>query len=62
MKDVLRIEAFVTDLRKVGEFNEVFREFFPENPPARSCVEVSRLAADALIEITAVSYIGTTES
>ncbi|MCL5046602.1 MAG: RidA family protein [Actinobacteria bacterium] len=58
MRDVVRIEAYVTDLSQVGEFNEAFKEAFPEEPPARFCVEVSRLAAGALIEITAVAYVG----
>lgn len=58
MRDVVRIDAYVTDLPLVGEFNEAFKEFFTEEPPARCCVEVSRLAAGALIEITAVAYTG----
>ena len=58
MKDVVRIETHVTDLAQVGAFNEAFKEFFPTEPPARCCVEVSKLAAGALIEITAVAYVG----
>ena len=31
--------------------NGVYASFFPENPPARSAVEVARLPKDAMVEI-----------
>jgi 2-iminobutanoate/2-iminopropanoate deaminase len=36
--------------------NEVYGEFFKENPPARSCVEISRLPKDAVIEIEVIAF------
>lgn len=37
-------------------FNEVYTEVFgTEFPPARSCVEVSRLPKDALVEVEALA-------
>jgi 2-iminobutanoate/2-iminopropanoate deaminase len=35
----------------------VYGEYFPEDKPARSCVEVARLPKDANIEIEAVAMI-----
>jgi 2-iminobutanoate/2-iminopropanoate deaminase len=35
--------------------NEVYARFFPKAPPARACVEVSRLPRDAGIEIELVA-------
>ena len=45
----------------MGQFaaiNEVYTEFFGENPPARSVVQVSRLPKDVLVEIEMVAYSG----
>jgi 2-iminobutanoate/2-iminopropanoate deaminase len=37
-------------------FNEVYAEFFGQNAPARSCVEVARLPKDVLCEVELVAY------
>ena len=41
----------MNDFAKV---NEIYAEYFTENYPARSCVEVARLPKDVLIEIEAI--------
>lgn len=38
--DVVRIGVFLADLNDFAAMNEVFKEFFPENPPARTTVGV----------------------
>ncbi|HEV2417854.1 MAG TPA: Rid family detoxifying hydrolase [Terriglobia bacterium] len=38
LKDVVRLGVFLTDMKDFEAMNEVFREFFPEDPPARSTV------------------------
>ena len=35
---VVRLGVFLADLNDFAAMNEVFREFFPENPPARTTV------------------------
>jgi 2-iminobutanoate/2-iminopropanoate deaminase len=35
--------------------NEVYARFFPNDPPARSTIEVARLPKDALIEIESIA-------
>ena len=37
--------------------NSVYAEFFPENPPARSAVQVARLPKDVKVEIEAIAII-----
>ena len=37
--------------------NEVYGEYFKENPPARVCVEIARLPKDAQVEIEAVVLV-----
>jgi 2-iminobutanoate/2-iminopropanoate deaminase len=58
LTDVLRLEVYVADLAEMPAFNQVFREYFPSDPPARVGVEAARLAAGARIELTAVAYCG----
>jgi 2-iminobutanoate/2-iminopropanoate deaminase len=36
--DAVRLGVFLADLNDFAAMNEVFREFFPENPPARTTV------------------------
>ncbi len=55
LQDVVKTTVFLTDNRNFAAMNEVYREFFPSDQPARSCVEV-KLACPAGIEIEAVAY------
>ena len=54
LKKAIKLTVFLTDLSYFPQVNEVFKEFFPENPPARSAVQVSALPMNAKIEIEAV--------
>lgn len=55
LTDVIKITVFVKDLNQFAEINEVYSEFFSEQKPARSCVEVARLPKDGNIEIEAIA-------
>ncbi|MDP7465578.1 MAG: RidA family protein [Candidatus Marinimicrobia bacterium] len=57
LKKAIKLTVFLTDLSYFPQVNEVFKEFFSENPPARSAVEVSALPMNAKIEIEAVGSI-----
>lgn len=52
---VVKTTVFLTDLDNFKAMNEVYAEFFGEQPPARSTVQVSRLPAAALVEIEAIA-------
>ena len=52
---VVRCGVWLDDPRDFQAFNKVFKEYFGENPPARSCV-VSRMVVDCKIEIDCVAY------
>lgn len=53
--DILKATVFLTDLADFGAFNKVYRGFFNDRLPARSTVQVSRLALDARIEIEVIA-------
>ncbi|MDP6134562.1 MAG: RidA family protein [Candidatus Marinimicrobia bacterium] len=57
LKQAVKLTVFLTDLSYFPQVNEVFKEFFSENPPARSAVEVSALPMNAKIEIEAVGSV-----
>ena len=52
MEDVAKCTVFLTDAANFQAMNQVYREFFPTDPPARSTVAVAALVVpNALIEI-----------
>ena len=51
MRDVVKTTVFLSDMNNFGKMNEVYKEFFADNYPARSAVEVAKLPMDALVEI-----------
>lgn len=55
---VLKTTVFLKDMGEFSKFNEVYGRYFPENPPARSTVEVARLPRDVRVEIDAVAITG----
>ena len=55
LKDVVKVTVFLQDMNMFGSMNKVYSEFFKEEHPARSAVEVARLPKDVLIEIEAVA-------
>ncbi len=57
MDSLVKLTVFMIDLSNFAAVNEVFAEFFPENPPARSAVEVSGLPKGLDIEIEGIASI-----
>ena len=57
LENVLKGNIFITDMGKFGELNEVYAEFFAHHRPARSCVEVTALPKDAVLEIEAIARV-----
>jgi 2-iminobutanoate/2-iminopropanoate deaminase len=52
---VVKTLVFLKDMNDFAEMNEVYSQYFKENPPARSCVQVAKLPKDALIEIEVIA-------
>jgi len=52
---VLKMTVFMTDLGLFAAMNAVYAEYFPENPPARSAVQVVALPLGAMIEMEGVA-------
>jgi len=57
MENVVKTTIFLKDMNNFFRINKVYGEYFTDQFPARSCVEVSRLPKDAEIEIEAIAII-----
>ena len=56
--DVIKTLVFLKDMNDFARVNVIYGEFFKENPPARSAVQVAALPKGAAIEIEAIANIG----
>jgi 2-iminobutanoate/2-iminopropanoate deaminase len=56
--NVVKTTVFLKDMNDFAKMNEVYAQFFPENPPARSTVEVARLPRDVMVEIEVIALVG----
>ena len=56
IEKIIKLNVYLTDLNNFDRLNEIFKDFFKINYPARSVVEVSRLPKDAKIEIDAICW------
>ena len=57
LKHVVRSGVFLKNMNDFAAMNAVYATFFPENPPARSTVEVARLPKDCLVEIEMIALV-----
>ncbi|NLP12481.1 RidA family protein [bacterium] len=57
MRHVVKTVVFLKNIDDFAAMNEVYATFFPEQPPARSAIEVARLPKNGLVEIEAVAVI-----
>jgi 2-iminobutanoate/2-iminopropanoate deaminase len=57
MGDLVKVTIYLADMDDFGAVNAVYATFFDRDPPARACVEVSRLPKDARVEIEAFAYL-----
>ncbi|ETX12639.1 TdcF [Marinomonas ushuaiensis DSM 15871] len=55
LKDVVRVGIWLDDTRDFGAFNSVFKEYFGDAPPARSCVQ-SMITVNCKMEIELTAY------
>jgi 2-iminobutanoate/2-iminopropanoate deaminase len=53
--NVLKTTVFMVNLEDFGKVNAIYGEYFTQDPPARSTVQVAALPRGALIEIECVA-------
>jgi len=55
LSDIVKVAVFLSSMDDFPSFNKVYERFFPEYPPARSCIEASRLPKGFKVEIEAIA-------
>ena len=58
LSQVLKTTVFLKNMDDFTAMNEVYAQYFKDNSPARSAVEVARLPKDVLVEIECIAFAG----
>lgn len=53
--NVVKSTIFITDMGQFAQINEVYARYFPENAPARECVQVAALPKAVNVEISVIA-------
>ena len=54
---VLTVTVYLLDIEEYARFNEVYKKYFKENRPARTCIQAGSLPFNTRVEITATAYV-----
>jgi 2-iminobutanoate/2-iminopropanoate deaminase len=57
LANVVKVTIYMADLNELMQMNEVFSQYFPLDPPARTTFECSRLVGNARVEIEAIAFV-----
>lgn len=58
LDDVAYNAIFLKDLADYAAMNEVYKEYFGTNPPARYCIEAKLVKPEFLVEISSIAHLG----
>ena len=56
--DVMFVQLYLLDMEKIEQFNQIFRQYFRTEPPARAVCQPQQLYPGALVMFTAVACVG----
>ncbi len=57
LEHVLKTTCYLRDMNEFGQFNQVYAEFFPTEPPARTTIQAARLPLDISVEVEVIAYV-----
>ena len=60
LSSVVKVTCFIADSSALGKLNDLFKEFFPQSPPARSA-PVVELPRGLLFSIDAIAVVHATQ-
>jgi len=52
---VVKATVYLADMEKFGELNEIYGEYFPKDPPARTCFQAGKLPMGVSVEIEVIA-------
>lgn len=56
LRDVVKVSIYLRNASDFQKMNDVYKAYFPDNPPARTTVEAGFVASDMLVEIDAIAF------
>lgn len=56
LSDVVKVQVFLAKAEDWPRMNEVYKEFFPEDRPARTAVLTQLIREDMLVEMESIAY------
>jgi len=56
--DVMFVQHYLLDMEKIEQFNQIFRQYFETEPPARAVCQPLKLYPGAQVMFTAVACVG----
>lgn len=57
LAQVLKMTVYLKDMENFAAMNAIYKEYFPENPPARTCIQAGRLPLDFQVEMDAIAIL-----
>jgi 2-iminobutanoate/2-iminopropanoate deaminase len=57
LSHALKVTVYLSNMDDFAAFNEVYKEFFPTNFPARTCIQAARLPLDIKVEVDAIASL-----
>ncbi len=54
---VVKTMVFLSDMNDFAAVNDIYKQYFTDDYPARSAVEVARLPMDAMLEIEVIAIV-----
>jgi len=54
---VLQVTVYLANIKEYGRFNDVYKKYFTEDLPARTCIQAAKLPFGISVEISAIAYI-----
>ena len=58
LSDVAFNQIFLADLDEYAAMNEIYKEYFGTNSPARYCIRADLVKPEFLVEISSTAYLG----
>ena len=56
-EDVVQGTVYLADVSDYTGMNQVYGEYFPDNPPARECIAAGQILSDGVVEISFVAVV-----
>jgi 2-iminobutanoate/2-iminopropanoate deaminase len=57
LEHAVKVTVFLSDMDNFARLNTVYKEYWGDTKPARSCIQVARLPLDVDVEIEAIAIL-----